>query len=208
LYSLFAGLRTPLPIVFYALYLRFLGDSLRKVSKAVEFFTAKSHVAVWRWEKKLRSFRNVSTSRCRVSAFLIDDTEVRVSGYNAWVFIAYELFEKKLLGMWLSWTKNQLVAEKFLGELIGRFGKHPVYSDGGYYYAASCKSLSLDHRVYSFGSWIHQVVKSIICTRIKDATRIFEYYFPCRRKNCNLEHVWSWMPSWIQLLPLLKSKDP
>jgi len=97
--GLFAGLRTPLPIVFYALYLRFLGDSLRKVPKAIEFFTARTHVAVWRWEKKLRGFRNVFTSRCRVSVFLIDDTKVRVGGGSVWVFIAYEPFEKKLLGM-------------------------------------------------------------------------------------------------------------
>ncbi|GBC72018.1 hypothetical protein HRbin02_01807 [Candidatus Calditenuaceae archaeon HR02] len=95
--------------------------------------------------------------------------------------------------MWLSRTRNQLVVEDFLGELVRRFGRHQVYADGGSHYLAACKSLDLEHRVYRFGSWMHEVIESVICTRIKDMTRVFDSYFPCRRKNCVLEHVWSWM---------------
>ncbi|GBC70939.1 hypothetical protein HRbin02_00712 [Candidatus Calditenuaceae archaeon HR02] len=82
------GLRTPVPVALYALYLRYLGNSLRKVAKALEPFVVVSHVAAWLWEKRLKGFRNVYASRCRVSLFLIDDTEVRIGGSSAWLFIA------------------------------------------------------------------------------------------------------------------------
>ncbi|GBC70411.1 hypothetical protein HRbin02_00178 [Candidatus Calditenuaceae archaeon HR02] len=58
---------------------------------------------------------------------------------------------------------------------------------------AACKSLGLEHRVYGFGSWMHEVIESVISTRIKDMTRVFDSYFPCMRESCMLEHVWSWM---------------
>ena len=77
-----------MPVVLYALYLRYLGNSLRKVAKALEPFIFVSYVAVWLWEKRLWGFRNVYASRCRVSLFLIDDTEVRIGGSSAWLFIA------------------------------------------------------------------------------------------------------------------------
>ncbi|GBC70938.1 hypothetical protein HRbin02_00711 [Candidatus Calditenuaceae archaeon HR02] len=55
--------------------------------------------------------------------------------------------------------RNQLVVEDFLGELVKRFGRHQVYTDGGSHYLAACKSLDLEHRVYRFGSWMHEVIE-------------------------------------------------
>lgn len=53
------GLRTPLTVVLYALYLRFLANSLRRIAKALEPFIVVSHVAVWLWEMRLSGFRDV-----------------------------------------------------------------------------------------------------------------------------------------------------
>ena len=64
------------------------------------------------------------------------------------------LYSRRILGMWLSRTRNQLVVERFLRELVKRFGRHPVYADGGSHYLAACKNLGLEHRVYGFGSWM------------------------------------------------------
>ncbi len=125
------GLRTPAPIVLYALYLRYLGQSFRRIAKALAPSMSGSHVAVYGWVGRLKGFRNAFASRCRVSLFLIDDAEVKVDGGSAWILIAYEPFEKKVLGMWLSWTRNQLQVEMFLKGLIEGFGRHPVYTDGG-----------------------------------------------------------------------------
>ncbi len=40
---------------------------------------------------------------------------------------------------------------------------------------------------------MHEVIESVICTELKDMTRIFDNYIPCRKRGCMLEHVWSWL---------------
>jgi len=108
------------------------------------------------------------------------------------MIIAYEPFQKKLLGIWLTSEKKDYIIAYFLNELVKRFDKHPAYTDGTLYYESACRILGLEHDVYTFGSWLHTVIESVICTQIKDMTRLFDNYFPCRRKICMREHVWSW----------------
>jgi transposase-like protein len=36
----------------------------------------------------------------------VDETSVNVAGKQAWVYVAYEPYEKKILGFWLSRTGN------------------------------------------------------------------------------------------------------
>jgi len=40
-------------------------------------------------------------------------------------------------------------------ELVKRFGRHPVYTDGALYYESACRIIGLEHHVYTFDSWIH-----------------------------------------------------
>ena len=68
----------------YGLYLYFLGLSFRNVSRAIEPFVQRSHVAVWEWVQK---FNPKQIYPCkRVSAFLIDETMVQIGNTKAWLW--------------------------------------------------------------------------------------------------------------------------
>jgi putative transposase len=85
-----------------------------------------------------------------------------------------------------------LVAEeRFIAGLVKVYGKHTVSTDGdGTWYPQACRFLRLKHCLHSpFG-------KSIIertIQYIKDKTECFDDYFPCRTKNCKLEHIKNWL---------------
>jgi len=95
-----------------------------------------------RWGKRLKGLRDTLASKCIVSIYLVGDGK-------AWIIVAYEQFHKKLLGIWLKSEK------KDYNELVKRFGRHPVYTDGALYYESACRIIGIKHHVYTFGSWPH-----------------------------------------------------
>lgn len=87
-----------------------------------------------------------------------------------------------------------LIAERFIVDLVGIHGKHPVSTDGGTWYLQSCRFLKLDHHVHS------SLEKSLIertMQYIKDRTESFDDYFPCKLKNCKLKHVRNWLQLFV-----------
>jgi putative transposase len=81
-------------------------------------------------------------------------------------------------------------------ELVRRYGKHPVSTDGGTWYPYACKFAKIKHHLHSF----HE--RSIIERTVqyfKDRTECFDDYFPCRRDNCKLEHVSNWMNQFVYM---------
>jgi len=46
-------MRTPLPVMAYAVYLYFSGHSLRRASKSLRLIMSRSHVSIWRWVRRL-----------------------------------------------------------------------------------------------------------------------------------------------------------
>ena len=84
------------------------------------------------------------------------------------------------------------VAERFLSKAIEEYGKHPVSTaDGGTWYPPqACRFLKLQHHLHS------SLEKSLIertMQYIMDRTKNFDDYFPCRKKNCKLNHVNKWL---------------
>jgi putative transposase len=49
--------------------------------------------------------------------------------------------------MHISFERSILVAERFLQELIRKYGKYPVSTDGGTWYPQACKFLKLKHHI-------------------------------------------------------------
>jgi len=92
--------RTPVAAVLYVLFLRHLCMSLRKIARAISPFVSRSCNAVWRWEKRLKGLKNVFASKCSVSIYLVGDR-------RAWIIVAYEPFQKKLFGIWLTHEKKE-----------------------------------------------------------------------------------------------------
>jgi putative transposase len=86
--------------------------------------------------------------------------------------------------------RNTFVAERFLSDLVGVHGKHPVSTDGGTWYPQACRFLKLKHHIHS------PLEKSLVertVQYIKDKMECFDDYFPHRIKNCKLKHVKNWL---------------
>jgi hypothetical protein len=79
-----------------------------------------SYVAVWKWSQHLPGFRK-----------------------------PYNYKSRRICGLWLSWTRNSLQAEKFLKTLVRLYGRHPVWTDGAPWYSDACKRLKLEHYMYN-----------------------------------------------------------
>ena len=109
----------------YGLYLYFLGLSFRNVSRVIEPFVQRSHVAVWEWVQK---FNPKQIYPCkRVSAFLIDETMIQIGNTKSWLWVAVEPVHRVVLGVYISRHRNMLVTEHFLYSLVEKYGRHMVY---------------------------------------------------------------------------------
>jgi putative transposase len=52
-----------------------------------------------------------------------------------------------------------LIAEKFIGLLVEKYGKHPVYTDGGTWYDEACNVIGLKH-------YLHPSVEKSLLERV------------------------------------------
>ena len=77
-------------------------------------------------------------------------------------------------------SKEQcLVAERFLQELVRKYGKHPVSTDGGTWYPQACKFLKLDHHFHS--PYRKSIIERTI-QFVKDRTKFLMIIFHVERK--------------------------
>ena len=114
----FERIRTPLWIVGYALYLYLSGLSLRKDSRAISFFLPRSHQSIWRWLHRFGSLSEVfHVGRAKIA--VVDERSVNIKGIEAWIWMAFEPRSRKLLALEISWTRNSIVAYKFLKAFKG-----------------------------------------------------------------------------------------
>ena len=82
------------------------------------------------------------------------------------------------------------VAERFISVVIKNHRKHPVSTDGGTWYPQACRFLRLKHYIHS--SFEKSIIERTM-QYIKDRTESFDDYFPCKIKNCKLNHVRNWL---------------
>ncbi|HET8794038.1 MAG TPA: hypothetical protein VFM31_09605 [Nitrososphaeraceae archaeon] len=55
-----------------------------------------------------------------------------------------------MLEIHTSGERNMVIAEKFIGSLVEKYGKHTVYTDGGTWYDdEACNILKLKHYLHS-----------------------------------------------------------
>ena len=192
--SWFQRERTPFEAVLYGLYLYFLGLSFRCVSDALDPFVRRSHVAVWKWVQGFDP-RHLFCAK-RVSAFLVDETYVKVGSFEAWILVALEPIHRFILGAYLSRHQNMLVAEAFLKTLVERYGRHMVYSDGGSWYPETCRSLGLKHRLHS--PYEQSLIERAM-EYLKDRIEQFDDDYPCLGDDCDMRHA----DRWLQLFTYL-----
>ena len=94
-----------------------------------------------------------------------------------WVWVAIDSTDKTILDIRISLERTMLVAERFLKDLVKRYGKRPVSTDGGTWYPQACNFLELKHYLHS--PYEKSIIERTI-QYIKDRTECFDDYFPCR----------------------------
>jgi len=191
--------RTPFEIVYYAVYLVFEGLSFRASKRAISPLVTRTHKAIWDWCQKIGSSRGFQRSfrlhgKGRIKIFAIDDTIIRVGESQAYIFLAYEPFERRILGLHLARSPSEFEVKKFLRDLAKKYGKHQIWTDAAIWYPYACASMKVKHHVYLHGSWLWEVMERAI-QRLKDRTESFDDMFPCRScgEKCRLVHVRNWM---------------
>ena len=184
-------IRTPSKDIGYGLYLYFLGLSTRNVTKALSFLhiVKRSHVSIWNWIQKYKPHK-ISAKRTKTSEFIVDETAIKAGSELIWLWVAIEPENRQILALSITKERNMFVAERFLSGLVKIHGNHSVSTDGGTWYPQACGFLKVDHHIHS------PFEKSIIertMQYIKDRTESFDDYFPCKTKNCKLNHVRNWL---------------
>jgi putative transposase len=109
--------RTPSKYIYYALYLYFSGLlSLRKTSEYHLLpFVKRNHVSIWNWIQHYRPKKILQRKRRRkVQEFIIvdDETLLKVGSQYVWVWVAIEPLAKVILGIRISFLKEQCLLPK------------------------------------------------------------------------------------------------
>ena len=82
------------------------------------------------------------------------------------------------------------VAEHFLSDIVNEYGQHTVSTDGGTWYPPVCKFMKIDHHIHS--SYEKSIIERTM-QYMKDRTKTFDDYFPCKKKKCRLVHIKNWI---------------
>ena len=181
--------RTKLEDIVYSLNLYFSGLSLRNTAKAISKFINRSHTAIRDWIQRYKPER-LFYNKTKISAFIIDETQIKVGSEFIWLWVAIETETKNIVATSISKERNMFVAERFLYNITKDYGKHPVSTDGGTWYPQACKFLKLQHHIHS--AYEKSIIERTI-QYVKDRTEGFDDYFPCRKKNCKLKDVKQWL---------------
>jgi putative transposase len=98
-----------------------------------------------------------------------------------------------------------VVAEQqFIQSLVRRYGKQNISTQIWWctWYPQACEFLKLEHHLHS--SYGKSTIERTI-QYVKDRTECFDdYYFPCRKERCKLEHA---IMKWLLLFVDMYNKE-
>ena len=131
---------------------------------------------------------------------MIDETIIKVGSECIWLWIAIENDNREILQISISKERNMFVAERFILNLVKRYGEHPVSTDdGGTWYPQACRFLRLRHHIHS------RYEKSIIEKERYSSSKIIErsismIIFLVEKVNVNCN---TYRNGWIYLLVII-----
>ncbi|HEY7082475.1 MAG TPA: DDE-type integrase/transposase/recombinase [Nitrososphaeraceae archaeon] len=131
----------------------------------------------------------LSSIKICITDFIIDETIIKVGSEYILVKVAIENDHREILQINISKGRNIFVAERFILNLVKRYGEHPVSIDSGTWYLPACRFLILHHHIHS------SYEKSMIERRvqcIQDRTEGFDDYFLRRKSKCKLQRMLKW----------------
>ncbi len=109
----------------------FLGLSFRSTAKALSFLKIIkiSHVSIWHWIQKYKPQKYFKNKK--IQEYVIDETAIKAGSELIWLWIVIEPKHKEILTTDISKERNMFVAERFLSQVVNKYGLHSVSSDGG-----------------------------------------------------------------------------
>ena len=191
--------RTDPAIVRYALYLYFNSRSFRLAAMSLAPIKKRSHVSLWNWVQKYSTgcADIFQTNKRAVKEIFVDETLLKIDGQDYWLWIAYEPNLNVCLMMHLSRERTIFICYRFFKQLRNRYGRKPIFTDGARWYNDACRWLRLQHQVY--GTELKNIMERFI-QYLKDRTECFDDYFPCRKPDCDRQHVWNWLKLFVLYL--------
>ena len=116
---------------------------------------------------------------------------VNISDYG----FRIESIHSSVLGIYISESRNMLVAEKFIRSLVSKYGRHTVYTDCGMKHV---NILKLKHDLHSS---IEKSLMERVNQYFKDRTESFDFddYYLWVKNECNLFHVHNWIQFFVSM---------
>ena len=181
LHITFERWRTPPEIILYSLNLYFgFKLSLRDVRDHLfeEWGFWRSHEAVRQWVQRTNraTRRYFAKPLKRGSRIILDESKVRVGGEWVWLWVALDPQRRVVLEVYVSKTRNGLVAASFMRKLMGKYGRRVLFvTDGGKWYPWAARSVG------ARWVWLKGGVRSYVerwFRTVKDRMRVFNCAFP------------------------------
>jgi putative transposase len=180
-------MRTSLLLIVYGAFLYFSSHSSRAASGALSSMVRRSHTSILSWFRSLSTLFVDRSLKGKVRLLLIDDTRVEVGGREVVLFVAFEPILRRIAYMRFFEAANIFTALTFIKKIKAIYrSRMKVLTDGAQYYRKACKFLNLDHDVY--GLKARNLMERVI-QYVKDRTRDFDDYIPCRRERCDKRHA-------------------
>jgi putative transposase len=187
--------RTHPAVVRYSLYLYYSSRSFRLAAKCLSSLVKRSHVAIWKWVQRYAFLADrFRINKHKIRQIFVDETLVKIDGLEYWLWVAYEPNLDVCLMMHLSRERTILVCYQFFKQLRKRYGRKPIFTDGAYWYNTACRWLRLPHQMYS--TELKNMMERFI-QHIKDRTECFDDHFPCRKPDCDRQHIWNWLKLFV-----------
>ena len=150
------------------------------------------HVSVWNW---IERFGSCNIYKRKNNSLHNSWNSHSVWQSEFWLRICIESRHKSVLEIYISKERNILVAEKFIRSLVGNYGKHTVYSDGGTWYLEACNVLKLKHYLHS----PFQKVDGKSQPVLRGQNQEFWWLLSMYANECNLFHAYNWIQFFVSM---------
>jgi len=147
--SLYKFNNYPLYEKAYTIMLYIAGLSLRDLSERY-YITMASRESVRRWFHRFS--RIFSVEKMFRRAVALDETVVKIHGFRAYVWSAVDVDSGEVLAIYASWSRNMIVAMKFVRIVLDRcYNKPLIIVDRGPWYRWALERIGLKYQYQRFG---------------------------------------------------------
>jgi putative transposase len=136
---------------------------------------------MWRWAQRLGPILgSIGADPREVRRIFVDETMVNLGGTPAWIWVAFEPDLRAMLDFHVSWRGNSIDAYLFIGRLVRRYGRVPIYTDGAGWCADACRWAGAERAVHDrpLRNLMERVVQYL-----KEGTEAFDDPFPARKSR-------------------------